>query len=80
MPDTVIACVNALGGDQLGKLTFVDWNGRLIDDVQILGVPPETPTAVEPDNVNIEIPGVELEENVELPGVDWDDNEIPQTF
>ena len=78
MPDTVIARVNTLGGDQPGWLTFIDWHGRLIDDVQIPGVPPETPTTLKPDNVDIEIPGVELEENSDIPGVDGDDNDTPQ--
>ena len=78
MPDTVIARVNTLGGNQLGQLTFTDQYGHFIGDVQIPGVPPETPTTLEPDNVYIQIPGVELEDNVELPGVYVDDNEIPQ--
>ena len=39
---------------------------------------PETPTTLEPENIDIEIPGVELEDNVELVGVDEDDNENPQ--
>ena len=91
MPNTVIARVNTLGGNQPGQLNFTDLHGRLIGDVQIPGVPPEAPTALEQGNVNIEIPGVELEdntkipvveleENVELPGVDGEDNETPQIF
>ena len=80
MPHTVIARVNTLGGNQLGKLNFTDQRGRLIGDVQIPGVPPEPPTTLEPDNVDIDIPGMELEDNSELPGVDRDDNETPQIF
>ena len=60
MPDTVIARINMLSGDQPGLLTFTYWNCRLIRDVQIPGVPPETPTTLEPDNIDIEIPVVEL--------------------
>ena len=60
MPDTVIARINMLGGDQPGLLTFTYRNCRLIRDVQIPGVPPETPTTLEPDNIYIEIPVVEL--------------------
>ena len=76
--DTVIACVNTLGGDQPGKLTFTYQKVRLIGYVQIPGVPPEAPTTLEPDNVDIDIPGMELEDNAELPGVDGDDNETTQ--
>ena len=46
------------------QLTSTDKNDRLIDNVQILVVPPETATTLEPDNVDIDIPGVELEDNV----------------
>ena len=80
IPDTVIYRVNTLGGDQPGHLTFTDRHGRLIGNVIIPGVPPETPTTLELDKVNIDIPGVELEENVELPGLDGDDNETPICF
>ena len=79
MPDTVIAHIITLGGKQPRQLTLTDWHGRLIIDLQIPEVPPATPTTLEPDNVNIEIPGVAIEENVELPGVDRDDNETPQS-
>ena len=58
--DTVIACVNTLGGDQPGKLTFTYRKVRLIGYVQIKGVLPEAPTTLEPDNVDIDILGVEL--------------------
>ena len=78
MPDTDIARVNTLGGDQSGKLTFIDWHDQFIGDVQISGVPPETPTTSEHNNVDIEIPGVELVDNFEFPGVDGDDNETPK--
>ena len=36
-PDTVIARVNTLGGDQPKLLTFKDSHGRLIGDVETLG-------------------------------------------
>ena len=79
MPDTVIAHIITLGGEQPRQLTVTDWHGRLIIDVQIPEVPPATPTTLEPDNVNIEIPGVAIEENFELPGVDRNDNETPKS-
>jgi hypothetical protein len=34
MPDTVIACVNALGTDQPEQLIFTDRRGRPIGDVE----------------------------------------------
>ena len=37
-PDTVIACVNTLGGDQPKLNTFADRHGRLIGDVETPGV------------------------------------------
>ena len=80
MPDTVISRINKICGDQPGQLTFTDRHGGLIGDAQIPGVPPEDSTTLEPDNVDIEVPGVELEDNVELPGVDGDDNETSQIF
>ena len=46
MPDTVISRVNTLGGNQPGQLTFTYWHRRLIVDVQIPGVPPETLTTL----------------------------------
>ena len=52
MPDTFIACVNTLGGNQLGQLTFTDRHSRLIGDIQISGVPPETPTTLEQENID----------------------------
>ena len=78
MPNIIIDRSITIGGDQPGQLTSTDQHGRLIGDVQIPGVPPETPTTLEQENVDIEIPGVELENNVELPGVNRDDNETPQ--
>ena len=38
MLDTVIACVNTLGDDQPKIITFSDWHGRLIGDVETPGV------------------------------------------
>ena len=38
MPDTVIARVNELGKDQPEQMAFTDRHGRLIGDVEILGV------------------------------------------
>jgi hypothetical protein len=66
MPDTVIARVNTLGGDQPEDLIFADRHGRLIgdDDTTIPGV-------AFPDEPADEIPGVDAQ--VELPGVDADD-------
>ena len=37
-PDTVIACVNTLGGDQPKLNTFAERHGRLIGDVETPGV------------------------------------------
>ena len=76
MPDTVIACVNALGRDQLEQITFTDRHGRLIGDVIIPGEDVE-------EAKDAEIPGVDegAVDHVELPGVDvaeQQDIEAPQ--
>ena len=73
MPDTVITRVNELGRDQPEQLVFADRRGRLIGDVQqIPGVEPVEIAGVEPDEANI----VDMPElDVELPGVDVETGE-----
>ena len=73
MPDTVIARVNTLGGDQPEQLTFTDRHGRLIGDTDA----PADITAEDVDEVvdADDIPGVDDDDeipgvDVELPGVD----------
>jgi hypothetical protein len=67
MPDTVIACVNALATDEPEQLIFTDQRGHLIGDVEIPGVM----DFVEEDNDNAELPILDPVGigGVELPGV-----------
>ena len=63
MPDTVIARVNTLGGDQPEQLIFTDRHGRLIGDNDNHAIP----GVHFDDEDDYEIPGVDA---VDLPGVD----------
>ena len=73
MPDAVITRANELGRDQPEQLVFADQRGRLMGDVQqIPGVDPVEIAGVEPDEANIaDMP----ELDVELPGVDVETGE-----
>jgi hypothetical protein len=84
MPDTVIACVNALGSDQPEQLIFTDRHGRLIGDTEFPGAhfgdndePPSEMTLNIPDddgaNDDADLPGVD---DAAIPGVD-NDVELP---
>ena len=55
MPDTMISCVNTLGGYKPKLLTFTDRHGRLIGDVETPGVGDDS------DEVEVEFPGVDAE-------------------
>jgi hypothetical protein len=88
MPDTVIACVNALGNDQPEQLIFTDRHGYLIGDTEFPGAhfdddePPSETTLNIPDDdgadADADLPGVDdaaipgVDNDVELPGVDGD--------
>ena len=63
MPDTVIARVNTLGGDQPEQMIFTDRHGRLIGDNDNHAIPGVHFDEEDDDG----IPGVDA---VELPGVD----------
>jgi hypothetical protein len=67
MPDTVIACVNALGNDQPEQLIFTNQCGCLIRDIEIPGV-----MHFEEENDDAEIPVLDTEGigSVKLPGVE----------
>jgi len=73
MSDAVITRVNELGRDQPEQLAFADRRGRLTGDVQqIPGVDPVEIAGVEPDKEDIaDMP----ELDVELPGVDVETGE-----
>jgi hypothetical protein len=65
MPDVVISRVNALGSDQPCQMTFTDRHGRLIGDIEILGVDAN-------EEQEGHFPGVEkvIVDDIEMPGVD----------
>jgi hypothetical protein len=76
MPDTVIACVNALGTDQPKQLIFTNQRGCQIRDVKIAGVM----DFEEEDDDNAVMPVLDPVDvgSVELPGVDVA-GQAPQT-
>ena len=55
MPDTMISCVNTLGGYKPKLLTFTDRHGHLNGDVETPGVGDDS------DEVEVEFPGVDAE-------------------
>jgi hypothetical protein len=77
MPDTVIACVNALGPDQPEQLIFTDPRGCPIGDVEIPGVM----DFEEEDNNDAVMPVLDPVgiKGVKLPGVDVA-GQAPQTI
>jgi hypothetical protein len=77
MPDTVIACVNALGTDQPKQLIFTDRRGRPIGDVEIPGVMDFEEEEDDDDAVMPVLDPVAVD-GVELPGVDVA-GQAPQT-
>jgi hypothetical protein len=86
MPDTVIACVNALGTDQPKQLIFTNLCGCQIRDVKIPGVmdfeEEDNDDAVMPvldpvDIVSFELPGVDVAGQAPQT-IEIDDLDIPQ--
>jgi hypothetical protein len=77
MPDTVIACVNALRTNQPKQLFFADQHRCLIRDVEI----PEVMDIEEEDDDDAEMPVLDPAgvDGVELPGVDVT-GQAPQTI
>ena len=61
IPDIVINRVNALGTGHPKMLTYTDYHGRLIGDIEILGV--------DDDNNDTDTASV-FNDDIEIPGVD----------
>ena len=78
IPDTLIALVNTLGGNQHKILTFTDRHSRLIGKLETSGVSAysdevsvEIPVVdSEIDEKELEMPAMEPDGNVDLSGVD----------
>ena len=88
MPDTVIVCVNTLGSNHPKLLTFIDRHGRIIGDVETLGVGVNSDEGevefsgvdAELEEKDMEIPDMNPEGNFEIPGKKMEGQDPPPQF